>query len=94
MWVLIFNTKHKFHKEFWENISDMYDNGKLFNEKEWHDSYIFDVVRLNLSKKGLKNFDISKLGLKQTTDILNVFDNSVLGKHMIHFKGNRKLNIR
>jgi len=91
---LIFNTKHKFHKEFWENMSDMYDNGKLFNEKEWHDDYIFDVVRFNLGKKGCKNFDISKLGVKQTTDILNVFDNSVLGKYMIHFKGNRKLNIR
>jgi hypothetical protein len=90
---LIFNTKHKFHKDFWEDMSDMYDNGKLFNEKEWHDDYIFDVVRLDFEKIGCKNFDISKLGLKTTTDILNVFDNSVLGKHMIHFKGNRKLNI-
>jgi len=90
---LIFNTKHKFHKEFWENMTDMYDNGKLFNEKEWHDDYIFDVVRFNLGKKGCKNFDISKLGLNPTADILNVFDNSVLGKHMIHFKGKRKKNI-
>ncbi len=90
---LIFNTKHKFHKEFWEDISDMYDNGRLFNEKEWHDSYIFDVVRLNLEKKNCKNFNISKLGLKSSTDILNVFDNSVLGKYMIHFKGNRKSNM-
>ena len=23
----------------------MYDYGELFKEKEWHDSYIFDVVR-------------------------------------------------
>ena len=75
-------------------MSDMYDNGQLFNEKEWHDSYIFDVVRLNLEKKNCKNFNISKLGLKSSTDILNVFDNSVLGKYMIHFKGNRKSNIK
>ena len=90
---LIFNTRNKFHEEFWDGMSDMYDNGQLFNEKEWHDSYIFDVVRLNLEKKNCKNFNISKLGLKTSTDILNVFDNSVLGKHMIHFKGNRKINI-
>jgi hypothetical protein len=74
-------------------MTDMYDNGKLFNEKEWHDDYIFDVVKSNLSKKNCKNFDISKLGLKQMPDVLNVFDSSVLGKHMIHFKGNRKANI-
>ena len=75
-------------------MSDMYDIGELFNEKEWHDSYIFDVVRINLEKRECKNFNISRLGLKQTNDILIVFDNSVLGKYMIHFKGNRKINIR
>ena len=90
---LIFNTKHNLHNQFWINMSQMYEQGLLFNEKEWHDSYIFVVVRLNLEKKNCKNFKISKLGLKTSTDILNVFDNSVLGKHMIHFKGNRKINI-
>jgi hypothetical protein len=90
---LIFNTKNKFHKDFWKSMSDMYDKGELFNEKEWHDSYIFDVVRINLEKQDCKSFNISKLGLKKTNDILNVFDNSVLGKYMIHFKGNRKINI-
>ena len=87
---LIFNTKHYLHNEFWLNMSQMYDQGLLFNEKEWHDSYIFDVVRLRLEKNGLKNFNISKLGLKKTTETLNVFDNSVLGEFMIHFKGNKK----
>ena len=33
----------------------MYDQGKLFDQNEWHDSYIFDVVRLELEKKSLKN---------------------------------------
>ena len=65
----------------------------IFYEKEWHDSYIFDVVRLNLEKKNCKNFNISELGLKKTNDVLNVFDNSILGDHMIHFKGNRKVDI-
>jgi hypothetical protein len=90
---LIFNTKHNLHDEFWLNMSQMYDHGLLFHEKEWHDSYIFDVVRLKLEKNGLKNFNISNLGLKKTIEALNVFDNSVLGEFMIHFKGNRKNNI-
>jgi hypothetical protein len=90
---LIFNTQHDLHNQFWNNMSQMYEQGLLFNEKEWHDSYIFDVVRLRLEKNGLKNFNISKLGLRKTSDILNVFDNSVLGEFMIHFKGNKKNNI-
>ncbi|MGI9082907.1 MAG: hypothetical protein ACR2IW_01645, partial [Candidatus Fonsibacter lacus] len=72
---LIFNIKHNLHNQFWVNMSEMYEQGMLFNEKEWHDSYIFDVVRLKLEKNGLQNFNISKLGLKKTNDTLNVFDN-------------------
>jgi hypothetical protein len=90
---LIFNTKHNFHNQFWINMSQMYEQGLLFNEKEWHDSYIFDVVRLRMETEGLKNFNISKISLKNTKDTLNVFDNSILGEFMIHFKGNKKNNI-
>jgi hypothetical protein len=73
---------------------EMYDQGKLFDQNEWHDSYIFDVVRLELEKKSLKNINISLMGLSKTQDQLNVFDNSVLGEFMNHFKGSRKLNIK
>jgi len=90
---LIFNVKHNLHNQFWVNMSEMYDQGFLFNEKEWHDSYVFDVVRLKLEKNGLKNFNISNLGLKKTNDPLNVFDNSILGEFMVHFKGNKKNNL-
>ena len=91
---LIFNTKNKFHKIFWQRMMEMYDEGKLFDQNEWHDSYIFDVVRLELEKKSLKNINITSMGLNSTQDQLNVFDNSVLGKFMNHFKGNRKLNVK
>jgi hypothetical protein len=90
---LIFNVKHNLHNQFWVNMSEMYEQGLIFNEKEWHDSYIFDVVRLKLEENGLKNFNISNLGLKKTNDPLNVFDNSILGEFMVHFKGNRKNNL-
>jgi hypothetical protein len=72
----------------------MYDQGKLFDQNEWHDSYIFDVVRLELEKNLLKNINISLMGLNKSNDQLNVFDNSVLGQFMKHFKGNRKLKIK
>ena len=87
---MIFNTKHKFHEIFWKLMSKMYDEGDLFKEKEWHDSYIFDVVRLRLEQESLKNLNIINLGLKQSNDPLNVFDMSVLGNYMTHFKGKKK----
>ena len=90
---LIFNTKNKFHKIFWERMMEMYDQGKLFDQNEWHDSYILDVVRLELEKKSLKNINISLMGLRWV-DPLYIFDNSVLGEFMNHFKGKRKVNIK
>ena len=47
---LIFNTEHLIHSTFWKNMMKMYDGGELFLDKEWHDSYIFDVVRKQLEK--------------------------------------------
>ena len=90
---LIFNTKNKFHKIFWKRMMEMYDQGKLFDQNEWHDSYILDVVRLELEKKSLKNINISLMGLRWV-DPLYIFDNSVLGEFMNHFKGKRKVNIK
>lgn len=90
---MIFNTKHKFHEIFWKLMSKMYDEGDLFKEKEWHDSYIFDVVRLKLEQQSLKNFNIVNLGLRESSDLLNVFDMSVLGNYMKHFKGKRKFSV-
>jgi hypothetical protein len=90
---MIFNKKHKFHETFWKLMSKMYDEGNLFKEKEWHDSYIFDVVRLKLEKESLKNLNITNLGLKHSNDLLNVFDTSVLGNYMAHFKGKRKFSV-
>ncbi len=88
---LIFNTEHPIHEIFWKNMMKMYDDGDLFNEKEWHDSYIFDVVRKNLEKeKNIKNFDITSLGLVELNNDNHVFVSSVLGKYMDHKKGNRK----
>lgn len=88
---LIFNTQHPIHQRFWQDMMKMYDDGDLFNEKEWHDSYIFDVVRKNLEKENnLKNFDITKLGLVKLNNDNHVFVSSVLGQFMDHKKGNRK----
>ena len=90
---LIFNTEHFIHSQFWNDMMEMYDGGKLFDEKEWHDSYIFDVVRKNLEKnRKIKNINICKMGLVDVKTDDHVFVSSVLGQFMDHKKGNRKQN--
>jgi hypothetical protein len=92
---MIFNTKNKFHEIFWDKMMKMYDEGELFKEKEWHDCWIFDTVRKELEKNSLKNINICLLGLsKNDPNRYNVFDNSVLGEYMLHFKGNKKFKIQ
>ena len=90
---LVFNTEHFIHSQFWRDMMQMYDGGKLFQEKEWHDSYIFDVVRKNLEiTANIKNINISDMGLVDIKSEDHVFVASVLGKYMDHKKGNRKQN--
>lgn len=90
---LIFNTEHFVHSQFWKDMMEMYDNGKLFDEKEWHDSYIFDVVRKNLEMSAnIQNINITDMGLVDIKSEDHVFVASVLGKFMDHKKGNRKQN--
>ena len=88
---IIFNTKHLIHETFWNEMMRMYDDGQLFFEKEWTDSWIFDVVRKKLEKEqNLQNFDITRLGVVELNNDNHVFISSVLGQYMDHKKGNRK----
>mgnify|MGYP001024925018 CR=1 FL=1 len=45
---LLWDTWHESHYYFWNAMSGMYKGLQMFNEQEWHDSYIFDRVRLSL----------------------------------------------
>lgn len=88
---IIFNTEHYIHKTFWNEMMRMYDGGQLFFEKEWTDSWIFDVVRKKLeTDNNIKNINISDLGLFKLKNDDHVFVASVLGQFMDHKKGNRK----
>jgi len=87
----IFNTKHKLHFHFWERIEKMYTNGELFKLSEWHDSFVFDVVRTSLEKEfDCYNINISDFGIKSVGNESHVFVASILGDYMDHKKGDRK----
>jgi len=83
---LYFNKLHPLTKEFAMEMQDMYNHDLIYEEKEQHDSYIWDVVRKRFEARGVKNHNIgdNKTGHVQAR--------SVLGPIYDHTKGNRKLS--
>jgi hypothetical protein len=84
-WVC-YNTKHTKIKEFMRYWTNMYKNDTIFQELEWHDSYLFwQCVKRVAPNDGV---DIGKgAGAKGH----HVFINSVLGSYIDHMKGKRKV---
>jgi len=80
-----YNRRHPQMAEFWARFVGLYNSDELFKLEEWHDSFVFDVVRREFEAAGMKNFNI-------TPDPVNnhPFINSDLGLYMDHMKGNRK----
>jgi hypothetical protein len=68
-------------------FADLFRNGEVFSLKEWHDSYIFDVVRTYFEiHYGVENFNISY----DVRYADHVFINSAIGDYIDHLKGGRK----
>jgi len=83
-----YNLSHPEGKNFIQDFVAMYDQDLIFNEKEWHDSYIWDVVRRRYMERGSfhnLNPDPDTKGLAK-----HPFINSELGRYMDHVKGKRK----
>jgi hypothetical protein len=50
---VMFDTQHPIHYYFWNAMSGMYNGLLIFSESEWHDSYIFDVLRESFERYGI-----------------------------------------
>ena len=82
---LYFNLKHPKTKEYAQAMQDMYNKDTLFNLKEWHDSYIWDNVRIKFEKEfKINNHNIGDNGGG------HVQARSVVGQLYDRCKGNRK----
>jgi hypothetical protein len=84
-WVC-YNQRHPKITKFMSYWTDMYINDTIFNELEWHDSYLFwQCVKRIAPNEGV---DIGKgAGAKGH----HVFINSQLGSYIDHMKGKRKV---
>ena len=70
---LLWNLKHRDTQDYFKQMKNMYNNDLIYNEREQHDSYIWDLIRNKLEKeKGTMNIDIGdkKVGHVQARSIL------------------------
>lgn len=84
--LVAYNLRHPAIESFFTAFKSLYTNDTLFREREYHDSWLFDVVRRRFEKRGHKTHDIAGgLGVRAG----HVFINSPLGRYMDHMKGGR-----
>tara|TARA_B100001093_G_scaffold460950_1_gene475090 strand:- start:97 stop:834 length:738 start_codon:yes stop_codon:yes gene_type:complete len=83
-----YNLKEPITKSFIYNLRKYYTDDLLFNEREWHDSYVWDCVRRKQFKKypGVKTHNlaptINKVG--------NPWPDTYMAEYCDHFKGKKR----
>jgi hypothetical protein len=81
---MIYDLTNSHTKDFFNKFKWYYDTDELYKLKEWHDSYIFDVVR--------KEFEAANKiqGVNLSAAFNKHHFNAVLDGHIMHLKGDRK----
>ena len=75
-------------RQFVRDFVNMYNNDRIFTHGEWHDSYIWDVLRRQFQDR-CKFHDLNPFS-QTDAKAGHPFINSELGKYMDHLKGARK----
>lgn len=85
-----YNMQDALTRPFIDSVARLYVTDELFNYPEWHDSYLWDVIRKRYRDELKANF----FNLNPEPDTKGLakhpFINSELGRYMDHMKGNRK----
>ena len=84
-----FNNLHPLTYEFLNKVSDTYQNGEIFAHKQWHDSWIWDQIRLVFESRNVEFKNISG----DAVNTNHPFINSALGIFFDHLKGNTRKKI-
>ena len=86
-----YNRQHPLCAKFVSNFAELFRSGAIFSMKEWHDSYIFDLLRYVYEQfYSVTNYNISS----DVMEYDHVFINSSLGGYLDHLKGPRKIEGR
>lgn len=84
-----FNIRHPICTKFFKQLRDVWLHGSIFTLQEWHDSYVFDWLRIT-AFAAYPNVFVDIAGSGAST--VHPFVNSKLGERLDHLKGHiRKL---
>ena len=83
-----YNLDHPETRNFVTDLRSMYDQDKIFDLPEWHDSYVWDVIRRQYQSQN-QFYNLSNT-LQKPNRAGHPFINSELGQFMDHLKGARK----
>ena len=78
-----FNYQHTLTRDFLNSVANVYSSGEIFSHRQWHDSWIWDQVRLEFERQNVNFKNIS--GDAYETD--HPFINCGLGLFFDHLKG-------
>lgn len=87
-WVA-YNRTHNQTQNFIDEWKALYDSGELFTLREYHDSYVFDVMRIRYEEANKAEF-YNLFDQRQMNGPGHPFINSALGRYIDHMKGKRK----
>ena len=85
---VVYDTTSKYNNIFMQDWQDLYNTDSLFEEVEYHDSYLFWQLVKKHSANGMHTTNLSK-GHPHRPGV-HVFINLPLGEYMDHLKGKRK----
>ena len=86
-----YNLEHPKCGDFLKRFIDMYDKDLLFQEKEWHDSYVWDMVRT----KSFTNEAMFNYVIKDFEHIRgHPWPHTYLANWMVHLKGKKRKDKR
>ncbi|MGI4778694.1 MAG: hypothetical protein ACRYGA_11355 [Janthinobacterium lividum] len=84
---VVYNLRHPETRRLLDEFEAMYSQDLLFAEREFHDSFLFDIVRGRAEARGARTHDIAEGAGARASHVLI---NSRLGRFMDHMKGDRK----
>lgn len=80
-----FNLKNKIFYKYLERVIELYTSGEFFTLNEWHDSYIWDHVRIEFEKNNQYKFKNIATGDAYQKE--HVYINTNLNNFFDHLKG-------
>jgi hypothetical protein len=81
---MIYDLHHPYTRDFFDKFKWYYDTDELYKLREWHDSFIFDVVRKEFESTG------KIVTVNLSSHVNKHHFNAVLDGYIMHLKGDRK----